>query len=317
MFKIRAFEPTDAEYEGVALVEKTVFPENADSVDDFRYADKVRNRDYLFQRLVVTIDDQIVGFAQYKQLPVDGRYRFDIIVHPEYERRGIGTAVYTHTLQAIQPLTPSATVLGTYAYQHKHQSMRFLEKRGFCSVMRWISSTLDVASFKSTDFDALAAKIAAQGIRIMPLPQIKLLHPNWQRELYDLDWKLLQDEPQPYPPKRLPFDRYIKLEVENPNTLHDAWFVAVDKNQFVGMTQLYKSDNPEMFKTGFTGVVRSHRRRGLATLLKAYAIRYAQQANVKIVRTGNEENNPMVQLNLNLGFKDITVQHAFEKKMKE
>lgn len=67
--------------------------------------------------------------------------------------------------------------------------------------------------------------------------------------------------------------------------------------------------------TGLTGIVRSHCRRGLATLLKTHAIRYAKEQGIQSIRTGNEENNPMYTLNRKLGFQDLTANLAFEKEL--
>jgi len=50
-------------------------------------------------------------------------------------------------------------------------------------------------------------------------------------------------------------------------------------------------------------VLRSHRRRGLATALKVHAITWAQSLGAKTIATDNEQNNPMYQLNVRLGFK--------------
>ncbi len=315
MFTIRPFQPTDAEYDAIAAIEKAVFPDNAETAAEFKYADQIRHPNSVYQRLVVETEDQIGAFAIYAQRPEPDRYRFYITVHPAFEKRGIGTAVYNHTLAAITNLTALPFILETGTYEHKPQSVRFLKKRGFTQVMRWIVSTLDVSAFDEKPFSSLAAKITAQGIEIAPLSAIKSVDPNWQHELYELEWLLTQDEPLPYTPKKLPFEQYVKREIENPNVLHDAWFVARENGRYVGTTQLFTSDDPTTYKTGFTGVVRTHRRRGLATLLKLHAIRYARENGIQTIRTGNEENNPMYTLNQKLGFKDLTANIAFEKVM--
>ena len=59
--------------------------------------------------------------------------------------------------------------------------------------------------------------------------------------------------------------------------------------------------------TGLTGVARSHRHRGLATELKVLALgcargRRAASGRPPVVRTGNAETNPMLGINLRLGF---------------
>ena len=54
---------------------------------------------------------------------------------------------------------------------------------------------------------------------------------------------------------------------------------------------------------GVTGVLPSHRRNGIATALKLKTIQYAIDYGAVTLKTGNEENNPMYDLNMALGFK--------------
>lgn len=67
------------------------------------------------------------------------------------------------------------------------------------------------------------------------------------------------------------------------------------------------------FLTGLTGVVANHRRKGIAAALKLRAIKYAHQHGVKVIETGNEENNPIYQINLMLGFQPQPAWIDFEK----
>lgn len=312
---IRPFEPTDEEYEAIAAVEKAVWADNADSAADFRFADQNRDLAHAYQRLVMEQNREIVGFAAWKQMAQNGRYRLTITVHPAHERLGMGTAVYNQIIETIKQQQPAPIVLEAGTYAHKPQGVRFLEQRGFEIVMRWIISTLDVQAFDETQFGPLLQKIAAQGIDLVPLPQLKQRDPNWQRAIYELDWELSQDEPLPSPPTKPPFELYQKYEFENPKQIEEAWFMAVENGRYLGMTQLFRTDDPALVKTGFTGTVRSQRRRGLATALKARAISHAKRLGVQTIRTGNEANNPMYALNQQLGFQDLTANLAFEKQL--
>ena len=60
---------------------------------------------------------------------------------------------------------------------------------------------------------------------------------------------------------------------------------------------------PTKLQTDLTGVIRSHRRKGIATALKVHALTKAQTTDAESVDTDNEENNPMYPLNVKLGFK--------------
>jgi GNAT superfamily N-acetyltransferase len=318
MFSIRDSGASDDEYAAMAVVEQAVYPDNADTAATFKHRDEQWDQTYLRRQLVVEWAGKVVAFASYNERPwshAPGNYGFNIAVQPQYERQGIGTAVYNHIYrdlaQQIQPLVQ----LNTQTRSDKPQSIRFLEKRGFVAVMRWIVSVLDVRQFDVAAYQPLRQTLAESGVQIRPLSQQKQRDPNWAYHLYELDWELIQDEPQPSPPTKMSLEQYVKTTIENPNVLAEAWYVAVENGRYVGMTKLYrKPNNPTEYGTGFTGVVRSHRRRGLATALKTYGIEYAQQQGIYTLRTGNEEKNPMYLLNVRLGFAELTSELAYEKK---
>lgn len=311
---IRDFQSTEHEYLVIAGIEKVIWPENSSSASDFKFQDSARDKSLAFQRVVVEQANEIVAFGHWRQKKINGRYQIDISVHPDFERQGIGTAVFEHLFTKISQSSPPVEIIEAYTYSHKPRAVAFLENRGFQPVMRWIISTLDVAQFNVSLFQPLIDQVT-KDIKIVPLPQFMKQDPDWQRSLYELDWEIAQDEPLPYEPQKPPFDLYCKHEFENPKQVMDAWHVAVANGRLVGMTQLFRSDDPTMFKNGFTGTVRSHRRLGLATVLKLHAIQYAQKTGIKLIRTGNEEKNPMYQLNQKLGFTALTINIAFEKRV--
>jgi GNAT superfamily N-acetyltransferase len=184
--------------------------------------------------------------------------------------------------------------------------------------MRWPESQLDVPSFEATKFANLARHVQQQGIRIYQISALQALDPDWQRNLYELDWACALDEPSPDPLTQQPFENYVKQFLNDPNFMPEAWFIARDGQQYVGLSGLLKiPTDRERFYSGFTGVLPSHRRRGIATALKVRAIEFARQHGVKFIKTNNEENNPMYNLNLRLGFQPGPAWLAFKKIIRE
>ena len=78
---------------------------------------------------------------------------------------------------------------------------------------------------------------------------------------------------------------------------------AIYGNRLAAMTgfQLFRLD-PEHAHIWMTAVARSHRRRGLATAIKARSLATAKQRGVRWVRTDNEETNYTWQINQAFGF---------------
>lgn len=318
MFTIRPFQPTDAEYDSIHLVEKAVYPENATSTAEMKHGDASRPPEQFFQRWVAVQDGRLVAFGSVSQPPQfsePGRYRFNITVHPEFEGRGVGTAVYNQIWQALQSRNTKPTVIESGCYQHHDQAVRFLQKRGYQQVMRWVISKLDVQAFDPEPYSPLFTILAAQGIQIITLPQLQQQDPHWLEKIYQLGTQLMLDVPLPYESQKVSLEQFRNHIVDNPNVILDGWLVALDQGEAIGDATLKKGSQVGILSTGFTGVLRAYRQRGLATALKVRTIEYAKATGHKYIRTGNEENNPMLMLNKKLGFIEITARLAFEKRL--
>lgn len=86
----------------------------------------------------------------------------------------------------------------------------------------------------------------------------------------------------------------------------------------IALSFLWQTEADDRFVyTGLTGVKRDYRRRGIATALKVKSIEVAQKDGFEFIETSNEENNPMFQLNLQLGYKPAPAWLRFNKEPTE
>jgi len=317
MFTIQPFEFSDNHYEAVVAIENAVWPDYPETVETFKHGDQTRDANYLFQRLVVQAGDRMVAFGEYQETPWSyqpGKYKIYLAVQSDFERQGIGAALYEQMMAALAKRELKPTVITSSTREHKPQGIRFLEQRGFKQVMRAPESRLDVTLFDPAKFSAVAERVQAQGIKIYTIPELQAIDPNWQQNLYELDWICTLDEPSPDPPTKQPLEQYVKQFLGHPDFMAEAWFIALDGSHYVGLTGLFR--NPatrEQINSGFTGVLPDYRRRGIATALKLRAIEFARRYGAKTIKTGNEENNPMYKLNLDLGFKRTSAWLAYKK----
>lgn len=314
MFRIRPFNPTDHDYGGIVSVRNAVWPNLPDTAEERRYHDENRDGRYLFERFVAEAGERIVASCFLSQ-PVKtrepGLYFVAINVIPEWERRGIGSACYDHALERLTVLRAAA--LKSSTREDKPQGIRFLEKRGFRRVMREQMVRLDVSRFDAARFAGRVEGVRAAGIEIVTLDTLKLRDPDWERKLWDLDWSVHQDVPAPEPHARQSFESF-RASLRAPGFLSDGYFVALDGDRYVGLTHLLRAKaNPGKLGAGLTGVVRSHRRRGIATALKVRAAEYAQRVGASAIETGNEESNPMSLLNAVLGFEPLPSWLVYKK----
>ena len=80
----------------------------------------------------------------------------------------------------------------------------------------------------------------------------------------------------------------------------------MDGEKWVALSTYARSlRSRENISTGLTGVLPEYRRQGLCSAVKIHALWDLKKKGFKKVFTGNEENNPMFQINLLLGFKKI------------
>lgn len=306
MFTIRPFDYSDHDYTAAVAIQNAVWPDQPDTVEGWKYRDSIRDKRYLYQPVLVEAAGQPMATGHYMETPWSyrpGKYAIGVTVHPAYERRGIGTLVYNHIMEALAacPLPPTMLVSGVR--EDKTQGIRFLQQRGFQQVMRSPISRLDLAHFDGSRFANVLTKVKAAGITIYTIAALAGIDPDHRQKIYELDWQCTLDEPMPDTPTKPPFEEYTKFFFENPRFIQEACFIAVDGHDYVGMSNLFLNPGqPTEINTGFTAVLRTHRRRGIATALKLHALAYAQQHGYQAIKTGNEENNPMLTINLMLGF---------------
>lgn len=337
MFTIRPFEPTDAEYEAFAAVERAVWPEYPDTADEWKHRDATRDPKYLFQRFVVTLprsgDDSdapgtgpsakeasyLVATGIYCEpwwSMKPGKYFVNLSVHPDYRRRGIGTTLYNHLMSLVAEHDPITIVSNTR--EDQADAIHFLTKRGFQQRMRFPISYLDVPNFDPAPFAGILARVKELGIEIVSLAELAAQDADWKRKIWELDWELMQDVPSPDPWTRTDLETWQKKVLDSPGFNSNALFIALDAGRWIGMSGLWMAPAaPEKLYTGLTGVTRSHRRKGIATAMKVRAIGFARQYGAKVIETDNEENNPMYVLNLKLGFEPQPAWLDFEKRIKE
>lgn len=320
MFTLRPFMKTDEEFEAITGILNAIWPDERRVLEELKHRDQNWDDQYYRVQLVAEVDGKIVaagGWGEVSWSHRPGKYYFAADVHPEYDEVGIEAAIYQRMIDDVYQRSPTPIMFTSGVREDMDKRIRFLEAHGYQFAMRWPGSRLNLAEFDSTRFEEKARQVAESGIMIRSISEQMKHDPDWQRNVYELDWECTQDEPMPDTPTKLPFERYVKLAYEAPSFLPDGLFVALDGDRYVGMTEVEKDlADPEKLETGFTAVARSHRRRGIATALKLRALAFAKEYGAKSIDTGNEENNPMFQINLRMGFKPKPAWMAYEKKLK-
>lgn len=302
---IRDFTGSDADYAAAVAVSNAVYPEYPDSVASWQEDDAKQPAHLKRRRWLAELHGQAVGYASYNQwewMYHPQLFHLSIAVHPAWQGRGIGRALYATLLAALAPFDPlriRARCRADYA-----RSMRFLAERGFVEDMREWESRLTVPAFDRTPYAGHAERVAASGIQVVTLRDLMARDPEHRRKLYELGLALARDVPSPEPVTEGSYESFVQRVFTSRDLLPDGYFVALDGEHYAGSSALWKSDEePETLYTGLTGVRREYRRRGIALALKLRAIAYARERGITTIKTWNEANNrAMLSINEALGF---------------
>ncbi len=307
-----------ADYEEVVRVDNAIDPEHADSVENWRHWDSGRNPAHLLRRFIAERDGEVVAFGQYGHQSWsfrEDKYFIWVGVHPQQERKGYGSALWGYLMADLAQREPGELV--SWTRESRTRAVQFLEKRDFSPALRMPVSRINPQEFDPAPFADKVARVAQAGIVVRSLADLSQSDPEWKRKVYDLDWACVQDVPSVDGHTQMPFDEWEKKLFSSPNFLAEGWFIAVDGDQYVGLSCLWRdSTRGDKLGTGLTGVVRSHRRRGLATAMKVRALTYARDFGAVEVDTDNEENNPMLDLNLQLGFRSLPAMVEYRNQLK-
>lgn len=325
MFTIEPTYPTtDSEFAALLHIRNSAWPDEPNSLESWRFSDDNWEKGKLRQRFAVTQEGRLIGEGTYLE-PIwanaPGKYQYFYSLLPEFEPdEGLHTEVYHWVLAQLEEYKP--TCIGTGAREDRTHRVNWLRGHGFVPKMRFAESELDITNFDFSRFNGAQERVAAAGVRILPLSELMKMDPNWQHKLYEMLWEVEKDVPRIDPPRKEPYDEFLKT-FEHPNFWAEGWQMAIDPaagddevGAYVGVSMLGKNPPmPERIHTWLTGVVRSHRRKGIALAMKLRNIEFAIAQGGKTIRTDNEENNPMLGINITLGFQAIPAGVAYEKEL--
>ena len=167
----------------------------------------------------------------------------------------VGTALWQHLCREIEQFHPIR--LFTSTRENHPDGVRFIEKLGFAENFRHWESRLEPTAFRLADWAGYSRRMAAQGVEIRSVVELKT-DLERDRKLYELNWAIQQDIPTPEPAVKESFEEFQKVW-ERPNLVQDAWFVALDRGAYVGMTEYWSNQSdPGLFDS------RAHGRAALA-----------------------------------------------------
>jgi GNAT superfamily N-acetyltransferase len=204
------------------------------------------------------------------------KLRFDLMVHPDYRCRGVGSLLLSRLLADSTAHDPET--IQARARDDHTEALAFLTHRGFVETQRMLGLELTVADFRFSEWASFFDRLARSGIAITTLERARLEDDAWLTNLHEMYCAAAADWPDPDPDLSghtpVPLEEFQTRASEFARP--EAFFIATDGHRYVGASSI--------FALG-TAVVPEHRGRGIATALKAMGIRFAQQQGINRVTT--------------------------------
>lgn len=236
-------------------------------------------------------------------------------VDPAYRRAGLGARLAAE----VEGYARSAAVrwLEVHVLGNDLPAARpLLNRMGFEESDRGQLSTQRPADVDLSRLDALRQDLLRQGVEITAFPEID--SPSSREELYRCAMAIERDMPAPpqveYTDPAL--GDFIRRSLQRPGWSAEGLFIALEGTHIVGLTYLVPRPGGDG-DVEDTGVLQTHRRRGIARVLKMVAASHAKALGMQRVHTENNVTNAgMLAINRELGFVPGDVIITFEKVLR-
>lgn len=268
-----------------------------------RYARKRR-----FER-VAEREGQVVGWIELVESGAPGCAYLRLSVNPEAQGQRIGAALYQEMLS--NELWQDSNKVFVSTSETHPTARRFAEDRGFVVRNHMFESTLALADFDFDQWQGAIQRVEEQGIRLTTLAELGDTEEN-RYKLWEIEAVTDRDIPN------LDVDEIPSWEDTRDSLFTASWFdaagefVALEGDRWVAVSGIAEI-SPGEYYNQHAGVYREYRGRGIASALKALALRYVKQKGGTVIRTNNDSDNaPMLGINAKFGYQPKPGQFDFE-----
>ncbi|NJD27710.1 MAG: GNAT family N-acetyltransferase [Chloroflexi bacterium] len=250
--------------------------------------------------LVAEAEGAIVGFGYLRGAPPLPGLLLNVEVDVSHRRRGIGTRLLeaVTTRAADHGLSTMVSVVAADT-----GSLAFAARHGFVERDRRSESKIDLSTFDVNAFADVLQRAADRRIRFAVMADIDT--PEMRRRLFTLANQVTGDMPSVDPMEPLTYDQFVAAWLEGPSARRELLVIGLEDDDPVAVSMV------TVFPGGIaynwmTGVMPSHRGRGLGLAAKVEALRRAKAAGIDEVWTENHNRNaPMLAINARLGYEPM------------
>lgn len=256
---------------------------------------------------------QVIGVALYDQ-PLrfyqPRKFRVNIAVAPQHRRQGIASALSTHLMGELERI--DAQEVWIKLHEEMAAGIHFVRTRGFHEEVQIWELQRDVTTFDPRPYASRWHDLQKQGIDIHTLQELRG-DGRCHHKLYELFAQVGHDLPAT---EYWHCPTYAEFLDDLARRSPRAYFIAHAGETYLGLSYLGQRTPQSPWKIGLTGVVRAHRRRGIALALKVRGMVYAQQQGCGLLGTGVDSTNQgSLAVNEQLGFVRQESWLVFSKKL--
>jgi mycothiol synthase len=271
---------TDADLAAYCEVWNAITPREPTRVEDVkRRIERQPERLYL----VVREGDEVVGLGFCGPSQSPERTALVVRVLLQHRRRGLGSELLDRVVAHAAGL--GRPHVSGMVFEDDPDSIAWVTNRGFEEHDRQLELSRQLSS-------AEAEPQAPNGVELTELDESR------HAEAYEVWAGCYPDMPVSPPIAAPSYEEWLEEEVSGPVT-----FVALDAGRVVGAAALLDRVDG-LAEHGLTAVLRSHRRRGIATALKQALIKWAAEHGYRELSTWTQDGNAAMQaVNLKLGYR--------------
>lgn len=288
-----------------------LFPHETRPPDYYELREAQRPPGAYFQSYFIQVDDEDAGFYELGTAPLSddpARFVCGIYLLPGFQRKGYGRKCLEKIeSEARRRKANALTVIDATA-----KTVGFFQRRGYNVTLEVVDSSLEL---KQTNLSALPDPSLPRGFRIVSFAELKSSHGE---KVYALLAPLVRQVMHDIPGSR------EAAQTVDAAMLERTW--SDGRNRFwaegclfvfegetpVAVHNLWRLDEAAL-TAGVTGVLPGYRRRGIAIALKVRGLQLAASHGFRKFISNNQKDNPMLQLNQKLGFKEVGRTFELEK----
>jgi RimJ/RimL family protein N-acetyltransferase/N-acetylglutamate synthase-like GNAT family acetyltransferase len=283
-------EAIDDDAEAIAQLLQEADDARAISADGIRHAQRTRPARARFLQLLAEADGQVVALGRAgldTWTSREGAGWAFVTVAAANRRRGIGDELGRRLVDHLREI---GATKATSFFRWSEEGERWANARGW--------SRLQTGPLIAVDPRGVPKPSVPAGYRCVPMSQVT------PEAVYAVVREAALDEPSPTPHDDIRLDDFLQ-EWDEPDSDGESSTAVLDDDGVV-VAFSFLNVAGERAQHGFTGTLREHRGRGLATAAKRRALRTAAERGVTRVTTSNAEENAAIRaINRGLGFEPI------------